>query len=113
MFKPSILARGVSLCVFGFVIVGCARGTEFAVTDQPGANRQGQYPKFTIRPKAATEQFSEEERQKLTESLDNKARALRNVSSPSMQPALNQSKTKEDALREAEETLRKIEQGEQ
>ncbi|MHC5307190.1 hypothetical protein [Bartonella sp. LJL80] len=111
MIRPSIQARGIVLGVVALIVMGCARGAEFTAPEQAGAVRSGVYPKFSVKPKAATEQFSEEERQKLTDRLDKEARSLKSVPGPSANSSSNLAKAKEDARREAEETLRQIEQG--
>lgn len=102
--------RGIALSIVALIVIGCARGTEFTAPEQQGASHQGIYPKFSNKPKAATAQFSEQEKQDLTNKLDSEASALRKVRGPEGSSAANLVKAKEDARREAEDAVRQIEQ---
>lgn len=114
MNKPSkrihSIVRGIVLGAVAFAVIGCARSAEFTAPDQPGASHQNTYPNFSIRPKAATQQFSENEKQALTSKLDSEATSLKKMPGSSAKKISNLATMKEDARREAEETIREIEQ---
>lgn len=111
---PLKTMQSVVLVIIAVAVMGCSRGAEFTAPDQPGASHQDIYPRFSNMPKAATQQFSEADKQSLTNRLDSDAANLRKVPGPSANSASNLAKAKEDARREAEETVRQIEQdGEQ
>lgn len=99
------------LAIIAVAVMGCSRGAEFTAPEQAGASHQDTYPRFSNMPKAATQQFSEQDKQSLTNRLDSDAASLRKVPGPSAGSASNLAKAKEDARREAEETVRQIEQG--
>lgn len=110
MNKPLKRTRGIVLGMVAVIAMGCARSAEFTAPEQQGASHQDIYPNFSIKPKAATQQFSEAEKQALTERLDSEASALKKVRGSSGKRVSNLAKAKEDARREAEETIREIEQ---
>lgn len=100
----------IALVVVALVAAGCGRGKEFSFTENKNATHQGVYPKFSNMPKAATQQFTEQERQDLANKLDGEAATLKKVAGPSANSSSDLKKAKEDARREAEETIRQIEQ---
>ena len=114
MTAPFKTTQSFVLALIAIAVLGCSRGAEFTAPEQAGASHQDTYPRFSNKPKAATEQFSEADKQSLTNRLDSDAANLRKVSGYSANSASNLAKAKEDAQREAEETVRQIEQsGEQ
>lgn len=110
MNKPLKITRSVVLTTIAVIGLGCARGSEFSAPEQKGASHQDTYPNFSIKPRAATQQFTEAEKQALTDKLDSQAAALKKASGPSARNTSNLAKAKEDARREAEDTIREIEQ---
>lgn len=90
------------------VTVGCAPRAEFQTIPQQGASRTGVYPRFSNRPHAETEQFSKEDKARLIEELDSDAMHLRGLSHSRPKAVQSGAKLREDAKREAEETLRQI-----
>ncbi len=110
MHKPFKRKHSIVLTMIAFAVMGCARGAEFTAPEQAGASHQESYPRFSDKPRAATEQFSEVEKQSLTDRLDSEAARLKKVPGPSANSASNLAKAKDDARREAEETVRQIEQ---
>lgn len=110
MKMPFKKTPGIVLTMVAVILMGCARGAEFTAPEQVGASHEEVYPRFSNKPRAATVQFSEAEKQSLTNKLDSEATALKKVPGPSANSASKLAKAKDDARREAEETVRQIEQ---
>lgn len=110
MKKRTTLARALLLTVIAFTFLGCGRGKDFTVQERADTAKLDQYPRFSKKPVAATQQFTDEEKQKLTTQLVRDAKNLKSGSISQADDAANAATTKEDAKREAEETLRQIEQ---
>ena len=102
--------KSVVLTMVAIAAMGCARSAEFTAPEQAGASHSDIYPRFSNKPRAATKQFSEAEKQSLTEKLESEATALKKVPGPTANSASKLAKAKDDARREAEETVRQIEQ---
>jgi len=91
-------------------LVACAPSREFNATPQPGANRSGDYPRFSDRPQAQTASLTPSESRSLTEALDQEKQAAKALA---LSPGRNATLSNEAIRREVEETLKAIEQGNQ
>lgn len=110
MKKQNGFSKSMLLVLLPVTLWGCAASSEFQTVPQEGANRTGVFPRFSQKPHGVTQQFTEEERQHLTGQLDRDARNLRGVAQAKPASPQDSARLREDAKREAEETLRQIEQ---
>lgn len=98
------------LAIFTCCLWSCARGPQFQVLPQKGAAQTNSYPSFNIKPHAATKQFTPDETNALMKQLKNDSALATHVSVTNKNSGPNASEARDDARREAEKTLREIEQ---
>lgn len=92
-------------------LAACAPSQEFQAAPQAGAWRGGGYPSFSARPQAETAQFSEAERQHLSQTLRSDGRRLRNsaaIEDKKQRAAPGAAVAKRQANQEIQKTLRQI-----
>lgn len=94
------------------LLTGCAAGPEFQGVAQEGAARTGAYPTFGRMPKAATKQFSADEKEQISSSLDSDRTRLSSASKANgAVTAAQAAELRRQAQAETEATLKQIESG--
>lgn len=94
------------------LLSGCAAAPEFQGVPQEGAARTGTYPTFGRMPKAATQQFSSDEKEQLSSSLDSDRIRLSSASKANgAVTAAEAAELRRQAQAETEATLKQIESG--
>lgn len=109
MKKHHLLGQVVALASMILVLFGCARGKDFTIAENEKAPQTGQYPEFN-KPVAAFNQFTEEDKTRLTSMLAQDKQMVEKEASSVPANTGVKTETVDDVRRETEDVLRQIEQ---
>ncbi|MCZ2328165.1 hypothetical protein [Bartonella sp. F02] len=109
MIKTAIFVCRIFLSVPLLFITGCVHDANVSPFEQKILLKEDVMPRFSIKPKAATEHFTEIQRQILIDQLTHDANRIRATLKEESTNSLSLMKIKEDAYRETKSILRKIE----
>lgn len=107
MVKSTALVRRAFYITVLLTVVGCESTTSLA--EKTSVRKEG-YPSLSIKQKAATEQFTETQRQMLIDKLEKEATRVKALSEAQVVDSFDLMEVKEDAHHEVEKVLKQIEQ---